>query len=55
MLEGGFHGRTFGALSATPQETKQAPFAPLVPGFTAVAAGEPPLPLVDAVSDAPPR
>jgi acetylornithine/N-succinyldiaminopimelate aminotransferase len=33
VLENGFHGRTFGALSATPQETKQAPFAPLVPGF----------------------
>jgi acetylornithine/N-succinyldiaminopimelate aminotransferase len=31
-----FHGRTFGALSATPQESKQAPFAPLVPGFIAV-------------------
>jgi acetylornithine/N-succinyldiaminopimelate aminotransferase len=31
-----FHGRTFGALSATPQESKQAPFAPLVPGFLAV-------------------
>jgi acetylornithine/N-succinyldiaminopimelate aminotransferase len=28
-----FHGRTFGALSATPQPAKQAPFAPLVPGF----------------------
>jgi acetylornithine/N-succinyldiaminopimelate aminotransferase len=28
-----FHGRTYGALSATPQESKQAPFAPLVPGF----------------------
>jgi len=36
VLEGGFHGRTMGALSGTPQETKQAPFAPLVPGFTAV-------------------
>jgi acetylornithine/N-succinyldiaminopimelate aminotransferase len=36
VLEGGFHGRTMGALSATPQETKQAPFAPLVPGFRAV-------------------
>jgi acetylornithine/N-succinyldiaminopimelate aminotransferase len=36
VLHGGFHGRTFGALSATPQETKQAPFAPLVPGFDAV-------------------
>ena len=36
VLEGGFHGRTMGALSATPQEAKQAPFAPLVPGFRAV-------------------
>ena len=33
-----FHGRTYGALSATPQEAKQAPFAPLVPGFIAVDA-----------------
>jgi predicted acetylornithine/succinylornithine family transaminase len=32
----GFHGRTYGALSATPQESKQAPFAPLVPGFVSV-------------------
>jgi acetylornithine/N-succinyldiaminopimelate aminotransferase len=31
-----FHGRTLGALSATPQEAKQAPFAPLVPGFRAL-------------------
>ena len=31
-----FHGRTYGALSATPQESKQAPFAPLVPGFRAL-------------------
>ncbi|HEY4896728.1 MAG TPA: aspartate aminotransferase family protein [Solirubrobacteraceae bacterium] len=37
VLEGAFHGRTYGALSATPQESKQAPFAPLVPGFRAVA------------------
>ncbi|HET9093445.1 MAG TPA: aminotransferase class III-fold pyridoxal phosphate-dependent enzyme, partial [Solirubrobacteraceae bacterium] len=37
VLRDGFHGRTYGALSATPQESKQAPFAPLVPGFTAVA------------------
>jgi acetylornithine/N-succinyldiaminopimelate aminotransferase len=36
VVEGGFHGRTIGALSATPQETKQAPFAPLVPGFEVV-------------------
>ena len=33
-LRGAFHGRTYGALSATPQESKQAPFAPLVPGFS---------------------
>jgi acetylornithine/N-succinyldiaminopimelate aminotransferase len=38
MLHGAFHGRTYGALSATPQESKQAPFAPLVPGFRAVQA-----------------
>jgi predicted acetylornithine/succinylornithine family transaminase len=38
VLYGAFHGRTYGALSATPQESKQAPFAPLVPGFRAVAA-----------------
>ncbi len=34
-LQRAFHGRTYGALSATPQESKQAPFAPLVPGFSA--------------------
>ena len=37
VVEGAFHGRTYGSLSATPQESKQAPFAPLVPGFHAVA------------------
>jgi predicted acetylornithine/succinylornithine family transaminase len=36
-VHGAFHGRTYGALSATPQESKQAPFAPLVGGFLAVA------------------
>ena len=41
VLEGGFHGRTFGALSATPQETKQEPFAPLVPGFRVVPRDDP--------------
>jgi len=40
VLEDAFHGRTYGALSATPQESKQAPFAPLVPGFV-VAAKDP--------------
>jgi acetylornithine/N-succinyldiaminopimelate aminotransferase len=38
VAHGAFHGRTYGALSATPQEAKQAPFAPLVPGFRAVVA-----------------
>ena len=38
VVHGAFHGRTYGALSATPQEAKQAPFAPLVPGFRVVAA-----------------
>lgn len=33
---GGFHGRTLGALSATGQPAKAAPFQPLVPGFTHV-------------------
>ncbi len=36
VVQGAFHGRTYGALSATPQEAKQAPFAPLVPGFVVV-------------------
>jgi acetylornithine/N-succinyldiaminopimelate aminotransferase len=36
VLDDAFHGRTYGALSATPQESKQAPFAPLVPGFAVV-------------------
>jgi len=31
-----FHGRTFGALSATGQEKYQKPFEPLVPGFIQV-------------------
>jgi acetylornithine/N-succinyldiaminopimelate aminotransferase len=41
VLQRGFHGRTYGALSATPQEAKQAPFAPLVPGFSAVPPDDP--------------
>jgi predicted acetylornithine/succinylornithine family transaminase len=45
VLQGGFHGRTYGALSATPQESKQAPFAPLVPGFVPV---EPTAEAIDA-------
>jgi predicted acetylornithine/succinylornithine family transaminase len=46
VLHRGFHGRTYGALSATPQESKQAPFAPLVPGFVPVE------PTADAVANA---
>ena len=46
VVLGAFHGRTLGALSATPQESKQAPFGPLVPGFRAVA------PVAEAVAAA---
>lgn len=46
VIERAFHGRTMGALSATPQEDKQAPFAPLVHGFVTVA------PTAEAVSQA---
>jgi acetylornithine/N-succinyldiaminopimelate aminotransferase len=49
VLEEGFHGRTYGSLSATPQESKQAPFAPLVPGFHAVAKD--PAALRDAIDE----
>ena len=46
VVLGAFHGRTLGALSATPQEAKQAPFGPLVPGFRAVP------PVAQVLSDA---
>ena len=49
VVDGAFHGRTYGALSATPQEAKQAPFAPLVPGFR--AALPEPQALFDAVDE----
>ena len=39
-LEGGFHGRTMGALSATGQSSKQRPFEPLVPGFAHLRPGD---------------
>jgi len=41
VVEGAFHGRTMGALSATPQEPKQSPFEPLVPGFRVAPRGGP--------------
>jgi predicted acetylornithine/succinylornithine family transaminase len=49
VVHGAFHGRTYGALSATPQESKQAPFAPLLPGFRVVAPE--PLALTAAVDE----
>ena len=49
VLQDAFHGRTYGALSATPQEAKQAPFAPLVPGF--VVVGKDPAALTNAVDE----
>lgn len=36
VLRDSFHGRTFGALSATARPVYQAPFEPLVPGFRVV-------------------
>lgn len=35
----GFHGRTFGSLSASSKEVYRKPFEPLVPGFTHVPFG----------------
>jgi acetylornithine/LysW-gamma-L-lysine aminotransferase len=39
-LERGFHGRTFGALSATHNRAYKDPFEPLVPGFRHVPPGD---------------
>jgi acetylornithine/N-succinyldiaminopimelate aminotransferase len=39
-MTGSFHGRTFGAMSATAQEKKSAPFEPIVPGFHYVPFGD---------------
>jgi len=41
VLADAFHGRTMGALSATPSPAKQEPFAPLVPGFVVVPRDDP--------------
>ncbi len=38
--EGGFHGRTMGALALTGQPAKRAPFEPLPPGVTFVPYGD---------------
>ena len=44
---GGFHGKTFGALSASGREVYRAAFQPLVPGFEHVPYGD-----ADALADA---
>lgn len=36
----GFHGKTFGALSASGRDTYKTPFEPLVPGFSHVPFGD---------------
>ncbi len=38
--QGAFHGKTWGALSASGRETYRAPFEPLLPGFTHVPFGD---------------
>ncbi|RMH58333.1 MAG: aminotransferase class III-fold pyridoxal phosphate-dependent enzyme [Deinococcus-Thermus bacterium] len=38
--EGGYHGKTFGALSVTPREAYQAPARPLLPGVKVVPFGD---------------
>jgi predicted acetylornithine/succinylornithine family transaminase len=48
-MEGGFHGRTYGALSATAQPKYHAGFEPMVPGFVYVAYND--LEAVAAVLD----
>jgi acetylornithine/N-succinyldiaminopimelate aminotransferase len=39
--DGAFHGRTFGALAATGQPSKQEPFAPMLAGIDHVPYGDP--------------
>jgi predicted acetylornithine/succinylornithine family transaminase len=41
VLEGAFHGRTMGSLSATPGFSDNPSFAPYLPGFVAVAREDP--------------
>lgn len=38
--QGGFHGKTFGALSASGRDVYREPFMPLLPGFTHVPFGD---------------
>ena len=46
---GSYHGKTYGALSASGRERYKTPFAPLVPGFTHVPFGD--VPALTAVVD----
>jgi predicted acetylornithine/succinylornithine family transaminase len=48
-MEGGFHGRTFAALSATAQPKYHAGFEPMLPGFTYVPYND--LPAVASAMD----
>src|SRR5919197_6737002 len=41
VLEGAFHGRTLGALAATPRFAREDLFGPLPPGFVAVPRDDP--------------
>ena len=41
VFEGDFHGRTYGALSATPGLAKSPALGPMLPGFKAVAFNDP--------------
>jgi acetylornithine/N-succinyldiaminopimelate aminotransferase len=50
VLEGGFHGRTMGSLSATPGLSTNENFAPYLPGFRAVPRDDPAA-LRDAVGE----
>ena len=50
VLEGAFHGRTMGSLSATPGLSTNENFAPYLPGFRAVLRDDPGA-LRDAVGD----
>ncbi len=50
VLEGAFHGRTMGSLSATPGLSTNESFAPYLPGFRAVSREDPDV-LRDAVGE----
>ena len=41
VLDGAFHGRTLGALAATPRLAREDLFGPLPPGFVAVPRDDP--------------